>query len=203
MNITHKFLLTPLFCIFLILSTSCANIQLSSKQMDPDYEGRYLKSVMVVGVTDEFIKRKVFENALVRQFLNQGVKALSSAVLISHEKGIKKEIIKAKAEEVGLETIFLTRLKGINEDSDRVFVSTTGARLRKRGIDIPVHQYGSPEIAVKHTRVRLEIQLYEVKTEKMIWSAASDIFNPESAEEAVTLLGEVIMKDLRDSKLLK
>ena len=73
MNVPYKYFLAGLSGILLTLQTSCVSTQLSSVNMDSVYRGRYLKSVMVVGVSNDLKKRQVFEEAFVTQFKKHGV----------------------------------------------------------------------------------------------------------------------------------
>ena len=122
--------------------------------------------------------------------------------MTSPDTRISKDMIKGKAEEKGIETIFVTRLKGIKEETERIPVPITGSEGRT-GIYIPGDRYDLPEMEMKQTRVTLESLLYEVKTEKMIWSATSEIFDPKSAEGVVQSLSRTITENLKDQKLLK
>ncbi|MBW1803416.1 MAG: hypothetical protein JRJ85_22130, partial [Deltaproteobacteria bacterium] len=119
----------------------------------------------------------------------------------SPDTTISKEVIKGKAVEKGVETIFVTRLKDIKEQTERIPVPITGSG--RTGIYIPGDRYNLPEMEMKQTRVILESRLYEVETEKLIWSADSDIFDPKSAEGVVQSLSRTITENLKDQKLLK
>jgi hypothetical protein len=171
--------------------------------MDYVFKGRYVKSVMVIGVSDDMKKRKIFEDTFVREFKSQaGIQAYSSASLIAPDLKIDKAVIKSKAEEMGIETVLVTRLIGIKQETETIPIPITGSG-GQTGIYIPSDRFDAPDMEIKKTRVTLESSLYEVKTEKLIWSATSEIFDPESTEDAVKSLSKDVMKNLRDNKLLR
>jgi hypothetical protein len=60
-----------------------------------------------------------------------------------------------------------------------------------------------PGYNVTHKYVRLENNLYEIKTETLIWSSASETINPESANEVIESLCKAVMKSLRANGLIK
>ena len=51
--------------------------------------------------------------------------------------------------------------------------------------------------------VRLEIKLYDVATDTLIWSATSETLDPSSVEKLARSLGKEIIDDLTQRSLLK
>ncbi len=67
-----------------------------------------------------------------------------------------------------------------------------------------VHQYTqTPGYYIDHKYVRLESNLYETKTEKLIWSASSETIDPKSVNELIESLCKKVLKSLKDNNLIK
>jgi len=50
---------------------------------------------------------------------------------------------------------------------------------------------------------RLNTNLYNRETEKLIWTASSEIVDPKSVKDVVGTLSNLLVRDLRDKKLIK
>ena len=85
MNSTLK-LLRNLFIIFLLSLVACSSTKLTGIYKDRDYAGGYLKSVMIVGVSDNPKKRRLFEDTFAEQFKKTGIEAFSGVVVIPEGK---------------------------------------------------------------------------------------------------------------------
>lgn len=96
--------------IFLLLLTACTSTKLTGIYKDKSYTGGYLKSVLVVGVSDNVKNRRLFEDTFTEQFKRVGIEAISSAVIIPKDKKLDKDTIKKSAESQGFETVLVTHL---------------------------------------------------------------------------------------------
>jgi len=202
MNRTIQYRFYGWLILLLFALSACAGTKLSSTNMNREFEGKYLSSVMVVGISKNAKNKKIFEDAFVTQFKNNGVKALSGSSLFSPSTKIDRDLIKKTAMSKGIESVLVTSLKEIKKETEQIKVPITGSGGRA-GIYIPGERYDSPTLEVAETRVIFESRLYEVKTEKMIWSANSEVFDPKSVEETVKALSKTILDNLRDNRLIR
>lgn len=202
-----KFVLTILVTISVFVLIACAPTKLTEVYKDSAYTGGTLKSIMVVGVADNLRKRKMFEEFFVEQFLINGVNAFSSVAVIPLKKELNKDTIKGQAEKLGVDAVLVTHLAGVEEKEDYVLPTQTfipGPQGHLGRHYTRVYGYvHEPGYYVTHKYVRLENNLYEIKTEKLIWSSSSETINPESANEVIESLCKVVMKSLRDNGLIK
>lgn len=193
--------------IFSFLLASCAPTKLTGVYKDSTYAGGSLSSVLVVGVAENLRNRKMFEQFFAEQFQNSGVKAFSSADVIPSNQKLDKDTIKGLAEKLGAAAVLVTHLEAVEEKEEYIPPVTN--------IPAPMHQnlgrhytgvYGyvhEPGYYVTNKYVRLENNLYETKTEKLIWSSSSETINPESESEVIESLCKVVMKSLRSHNLIK
>lgn len=203
-----KFVLTILVIISVFVLIACAPTKLTEVYKDSAYTGGTLKSVMVVGVADNLRKRKMFEEFFVEQFRINGVNAFSSAAVIPLKKELNKDTIKSQAEKLGVDAVLVTHLAGVEEKEDYVppvntYVPAPHSQHLGRAYPRVYGYVHEPGYYVTHKYVRLENNLYEIKTGTLIWSSASETINPESANEVIESLCKVVMKSLRDNGLIK
>ena len=195
------------FIIYLLFLAACASTKLTGVYKDRNYGGGYLKSVMIVGVSDNLKNRRLFEDTFVEQFKKTGIKAVSGVVVIQKEKKLNKETIKGAAENLGIETVLVTHLVGVEEKETYVPPSydyMPGRHNRFGPYYSSVHQYThTPGYYIDHKYVRLESNLYETKTEKLIWSASSETLDPKSVNVLIESLCTKVIKSLKDNNLIK
>lgn len=194
------------FCAAIVLLAtlvSCSSsTKLTSVWMDTDYRGGYLKSVMVLGVSADRETRQLFEDRFVRRLEDNGVMAFSSAAVIPPGEELNSQYIVAEAKKHGANAILVTHLTGIEEKPvyhpPMAYASAHPYYNRfpgyYRGVYGNVH---SPGYYTIHTDVKLETNVYDVKTEDLIWSAASKTFNPDSAKELSRSLSKQVLKNMR------
>ena len=93
--------------IGLFFLSSCGGTKLSNPWINSAYEGRYLKNVLVVAISDQFEKKKL-EGAFAKHFQEHGVKAVSLAS-ITEKKELTSADVKAEAARLSMDAIFTVR----------------------------------------------------------------------------------------------
>ncbi|MBW1860096.1 MAG: hypothetical protein JRI70_08495 [Deltaproteobacteria bacterium] len=92
--------------------------------------------------------------------------------------------------------------------------SSTSVTLRRSGVQfgkLTDHQTSQmehfyvyrPGSRRSETLARLNTNLYNRETEKLIWTASSEIVDPKSVKDVVGTLSNLLVRDLRDKKLIK
>ena len=189
------------------LLASCATTEIISDWKDDTYTGGHINSVMIVGVSNDKNKRKIFERAFVKQFRLNGIKGVASIDVISQGEELNKDTIKGVAHRVGADSVIITHLVSVD---------------KKETYHPPTYEYRSdfpypmgPAYYRTYTRVSvpgyytdtktvfLESNLYETKTEKLIWSAHSKTISQDSKFEIIEDVCKAVMTNLRKNGLLK
>jgi hypothetical protein len=105
-----------------------------------------------------------------------------------------------------MEAIFVTHFVSVNDKS--VFVHPSIPPPPKEntfteyyGTAFENTQYSGRD--EDKTDVRLKSNLYETSTEKLIWSVSSETIDAHTVDELVESLSKVVMKNLRQDKLIK
>lgn len=195
--------------IFLILYSSCASTKLESVWKDGSFKGGSFKNFMVIGVTDNLENRKMFEHEFVKILKSRGIMAVACGDVISTDKKLDRETIRKEVRKLKIDAVFVTRLIGTKEETVH---SPPGTKSVLRGggryqvdYEFPIFfdYIHDPGASSKFRYVNLESKLYETETEKLIWSAKSETFDPETVKDVVKSLSKEVMKDLRGNKLIR
>jgi hypothetical protein len=186
---------------------SCTSTKLTSVWKDNTYQGN-IDTLMVVAVTENTRNRLIFEREFVEEFNNAGIEAIASIDVIPPEEASNEDAILAEAQKRGISMIMVTHLIGVDEKSvyhppKTRTVSRGGYYGRFRSYYPRVYEYvHEPGYYTKHKSVNLETNLYQTKTQKLIWSVTSETLDPESVNTVIESLSKVVIKDLRKQKLL-
>jgi hypothetical protein len=188
--------------------TSCGGTNLSYVWKDPHYGGGYLRSVMVVGVSEDLARRRVFEEVFVREFEKRGVEAVASIKVLGPDTRLTRDTVKAAAARLRMDTVLATRLISAgNEAIDQPASISTMRSAQYGNVDLYFYSWDAqsayPGARGKQYVVRLETNVFDTDTEKLIWTASSQTVEPESIREIIDSLCENVMNRLREDKLLR
>ena len=170
--IAFKRFVYTVFAIFLIVA--CASTELEQTSLDESYQGKLLSNILVIAVSDDPDTRQTFERMFVLQLKKTGVKAFSSttSIAIAADQKLEKDAIMKAVQKFGNDAVIISHLVGVDETkvynpAPRRYTRFYGHyenvydRVHGRGY------YSTMKI------VRLETNLYDAKTEKLIWSGQS------------------------------
>lgn len=188
----------------LVSLISCTGTKLISTWKDDAFEEGYLKSVMVVALSDNDRNRRLFEDTFVTQFEGMGVKAVSSASVLAADVELTERSIREKAGELALDAIFVSHLVGAGEKS--VYHPPTVTSWYNCFSDYYAQSCDitrQPGYYTRHRYVKLENNIYATKTDKLIWSSSSETVDAKTVNAGIQSLSEVIMKRLQKDNLIE
>lgn len=188
------------FGVFIV---ACAGTKLTHTWVDETYQGEPISNILVIGVTYKEENRKSFEEKFVVQLKAAGVEAVSSSKVIPMPSDLelkKEEILKA-VNKYKNDAVIITHLIGVEEKESYSRLETNQADYYGYYGWAFSHAHESGYYRTK-TLVRLSTHLYDVKTEKLIWSGKSESLDPGSTTQVIDDVVEVLIKDLQKNKLL-
>jgi hypothetical protein len=194
---TVKWFVYALFCGLLIIS--CASTKLTHTWVDKDRREQPVSNILVIAVANKEGVRRSFEGKFVAQLKTAGIEAVSSAdvIPIPADMKLEKGVILKAVNEFENDSVIITHLVGVEEKE----VYDRGSRSYGGYYGYYNYHYRAGYDRT-HTIVRLETNLYDVKTEKLIWSGQSKTLKRDSDKQMIDELIEVMINDLHKSKLL-
>ena len=190
------------FFVFLIVS--CAGTELTHKQVDEAYKGKPVSNILVIAITGNEDSRRSFERKFVAQLKSAGVEAVSSeeAIPMPANLELKKEAIINAVRQFKNDAVIITHLISKEEKealSRSDAVQSYYGFYHSRYIGSYTHDPGYS--STKKT-VLLETNLYDVKTEKLIWSGQSKTISKDSKDQIINDVIKVVINDLQKNKLI-
>jgi hypothetical protein len=188
-----------------VLLAACtkSGTQLTQQRVTEDYEGRPVSDILVIAVIDDQKTRTAFERSFVAHLESAGVEAVSSAEVLPIQGDLKleKEQILSVVEKFGNDAVMITHLSDIKIED----VSVRAGRNYDGYYGYYGFRFGSANdtgYATTMTTVRLKTNLYDAKTEKLIWSGQSDSWNMATQRERISGVVKVVVNDLKKNKLI-
>jgi len=166
-----------LFILIAMLVTACATTQLNAVWKDPGYQTRPAK-IMVVGVAKNPLNRRLFEDEFVQQLKARGTEAIASYTVLPDRQQDDHEAIAAKVKELGADAILITRL--VSKKIVQTYVPATPYFLPPYYGSWPdyygygYHYMYTPGYIAEDEYAVIETNLYEAKSDKLVWAASSE-----------------------------
>jgi len=110
---------------------------------------------------------------------------------------LKKEMILSAVNQFGNDAVIITHL--IDREVKEVY--TRGGTARG-GYYSYYSRHAAPGYASTSKTYRLETNLYDVKTENLIWSVQSKTFSKDSKDQMINDVIKVVVDDLQSNKLI-
>jgi hypothetical protein len=212
--------LSGLFSLLAI--SACTNTKLIQTWSDPHNEAFY-KDIMVVGISDSEQTRRAYESYFVASFQDQGIESLASYTLINHEdenkidgeKGSFRAIVESAIKGSEIDAVLVTHLVLIeNEEIYRPsldYQPVYGVPYYNAPYYGSMHGYHGyvttyvqqPGYYTEEQTYTLESSLYDVKTEELVWTTRSRTFAPDSIDETIKDVSDLIISDLASRKLIQ
>ena len=186
---------------FVFLIISCAGTELTHKQVDEAYKGKPVSNILVIAITGNEDSRRSFERKFVAQLKSAGVEAISSeeAIPMPADLELKKEAIINAVNQFKNDAVIITHL--IGREEKETFSRDQSYYGFYHSIYTGSYSYDPGYSSTKKT-VLLETNLYDVKTEKLIWSGQSKTISKDSKDQIINDVIKVVINDLQNSKLI-
>ena len=197
-----------LLCLFLIVSASlflsCSTTSVTYVWKEDSYHGTAHKIVVIMAAKMPEI-RKIFEDRFVAELDKRGNNAIQSYRIIPMEQLSDREFAKSKIEDEGADTVLLSRLV----DSKTVEAEISGNIYAVPG---PYHGWrtyydtvfltgssytGNMQVAY------IETNVYDMKSEKLIWSAHSKTERSEGEQQLINAFIKVIISKLASAGIIE
>jgi hypothetical protein len=192
-------------CFFVFLVISCAGTELTHKQVNEAYKGKPISNILVIAITGNEDSRRSFERKFVVQLKSAGVEAISSeeTIPMPADLELKKEAIIDAVRHFKNDAVIITHLT--DKEAKEGFTRGDETHRGYYGFYHSIYK-GSyahdPGYSNTRKTVRLETNLYEVKTEKLIWSGQSKTISKDSKAQIIDEVIRVVINDLKNNKLI-
>ena len=201
--------------IALSLQVACTSMKFTKVWVDETHSGPPYHKVLVIGVADTMGNREDFENYFVKQLKASGIDALVSYKILPDTTKINRDSVLAAISGLGFDCAIVTHLAGIEAEESPIQPKKVGV-VTSYGYGpgsynyqmYDYYQYASNYVThtdyyTNRDTVSLVTNLYDIATEKLVWSGKSAQFAPDSVDDVVVELTQLVIADLKQKKLLQ
>jgi hypothetical protein len=184
------------------LAACASGTKLTSQWRDPDSGPLEFKKVLVIVIAPYESQRRSGEIQLVS--LMKKVTGIPAHTLISAEDAKDASKLKGLVEKGGFDGAVTMRFIGSNQE----------LTMSAPGVYAPAY-YGfysyysfawpmvyDPGYMRTDTYIRIETQVYSVKSDKLVWAGVSSSANPKSASQLVDAVAHAVAAEMRKQKLI-
>ena len=201
--------------LFLVVSlltfSGCASTKLVSSWSQPGFSGPSLKRVLVLAVSSNEMRRRIYEDSFVQKLQADGVDAIASHTMVAtlgKDKEESKKLIKAAVAQAAADSVLVTTLTGVENDEQYVPASTV--YVPRRGGAYGMYgfygySYGvihQPGYTMNNTTVKLQATVFSAKTGEMLWAGDTRSLNPGSTVDLIDDNIELIHAAIKKAGLL-
>jgi len=196
------------------LLSSCANTKISQSWVEPDNKKSY-NDLLILGIGESEQNRRAYESYFVEELNGRKIEAIASYKLIKSDEKFDRDTIVKAIDGLDIDGVIITHMVAVEEET--VYRNTGYGYGGMYGGYYGGGHYGSMYSYYPHVNsyvhnpgyydtletYTLETNLYDVKTEELVWSARSRTFAPDSVDEVIVDLTKLLINDLEDKDLIK
>ena len=185
-------------CLFSVvfLMISCAGTEVSQTKVDDSYKGQPVSNILVIAVTGNEHNRRSYEKKFVARLKSVGVDAIASEEVLPMppDLQLKKETILDVVNQYKNDAVIITQL--IGKEKEEVYTRGGVARMG-------FFSYTrDPGFSSTNTTVRLETNLYDAKTGKLIWSGQSKTMSKDSTDHIINDEIKAVINNWQKNKII-
>lgn len=178
----------------------CTTAKPVAEWRDANYQGGPFTNVMIIGVSGQEAIRRTFEETFVNRLREEQVNAVAGFQAIPGEARPTKERIKAAIEEKSVDAVLITHLVGVDEKQIYHPPTYSGGFYGYYG---HVGRYAyEPGYVSQQKTVKLESNLYDAKSAKLVWSMQSATVNPGNEKKLIEAKIKTVVEHLKAQQLL-
>jgi hypothetical protein len=197
----NKFLGLLLFSALFIIS--CAGTKLTEKPVAEVYHGKPVSDILVIAITGNEHNRRAYEQKFVVHLKSVGVEAISSEEVIPMPPDLEmeRETILDAVKQYENDAVIISHL--IDKDIEDVYTRGDMRRDGFHGFYLSRYSYTYDRgYSSTSTTLRLETNLYHVKTDKLIWAGESMTWGKDSTDQIINDTIKALINNLLENNLI-
>ena len=193
--------------IFVMVTFSCSSsTQMSDIYVDDSFTGTGLKKILVLGLTTDEWKKKVYENEFRSKLMSYNVEVLTAWQELPKGEQLNKETFEKYFKDKNVDAV-LVAIEG-GESTDKTLY-TAGSGNVYVGVGFygfyasTASYYFNSDYLAEEKVVHMRTNLYETKDAKLIWSAKSQSFEPKNTGDVVKTVSKNVVGELYRQGFIK
>ncbi len=201
MNKVTKSLLVFVTVLFVACATTTPVVEWRS----PEFKEASFDDILIIGVSNDNVARRSFEDKFVAELKKLGVTAVSSHSIMAEGEKITKESVEAAIKGKKTDAVLVTHLVGM--ETREAYTPPTYRPTPMMGgyYGYYSHVYTyvyEPGYYTRYKVVKLETNLYDTATSKLVWSTQSESVDADNVKKLIDSKIKATIKQLKQQKLI-
>jgi len=200
--------------LFPLAAGACSqSMKLVRSSVDPSFVPGSVKSVFVVGVSDSPLIRKEYEKTFVDALQSSKLKVTPGSELIPDIKTVDKDAVAAELKKMGVTHVLVTRVVERRQVEQYHPPTYTTVGVGYGGypgyyggwgsyMSVGYSTMSSPGYTTQHTVVSVESNLYDLATEKMVWTGLSEGYPDDNPTDSFRPYINELIYDMKAKKVI-
>jgi hypothetical protein len=176
-----------------------------------NYSGPKPHRILVIGMSENPEVRADFEDDLSSAIANDGIEVIpgNHILLRPDSPEVDPDYLKGQVRDFKIDAILVSRLVSVDKQTTYIPGHTYGIpypyyRSFYGYYGAAYHQVYTPGYLREDTTVRVETNFYAVTPTDgdLVWTGASDSFNPKSAQKVIDGVVKLVVKELKKQNIL-
>lgn len=189
----------------LIIFCCSPSTELTDIYSNEAFAGKEIKKILVLGMTTDEWKKKVYENEFRSQLLTYNIEVLTAWQELPKGEQLNKETFEKYFKDKNIDAV-LVAIEG-DESIDKTLY-TAGSGNVYVGVGFygfyasTASYYFNSDYLAEEKVVHMRTNLYETTDAKLIWSAKSQSFEPKNTGDVVKAVSKNVVGELYQSGYL-
>ena len=205
MNVPARILCSIIAASFLLLP-ACSKTKVASTWKKENMQRGPMERVLVVGMCTDPATRELFESVFALEVLKNKVAAVTGYETFPSNLCPSVDAVKEKCRELNVDSVLIVR--AISQEEAAVYqppptfetvlepVPFDGYLTKSTAMGIQTGSYK------RQMMIRLQTRVYDAASQRQIWSAKTNMINPESTYDLVEEYSEKIIQALKKDGLI-
>jgi hypothetical protein len=180
------------------LAAACASTTIVDSWSDPNYRGGPFKRIVVVGVSQNQVARRTFEDIFSGKLRAAGVEAIPSYQVVPDAPG-GGAALDAAAQKAGADGLLMVHLVRVDRQTRVVPSYSPGFYPSYYGYYQAWVAY--PEVQT-YDIATVEANLFSVASKQLVWGGTTETFNPQGVSRESAGFADVVIKALAKQGLV-
>ncbi len=196
----------PRLLITVIIFSCSPSTELTDIYSDEAFAGKEIKKILVLGMTTDEWKKKVYENEFRDQLLTHDVEVLMAWHELPKGEQLNKETFEKYFKDKNVDAV-LVAIEG-GESTDKTLY-TAGSGNVYVGVGFygfyasTASYYFNSDYLAEEKVVHMRTNLYETTDAKLIWSAKSQSFEPKNTGDVIKAVSKNVVGELARQSFIK
>ena len=185
--------------ITIIIFSCSPSTELTDIYSDEAFAGKVIKKILVLGMTTDEWKKKVYENEFRSQLLTHDIEVLMAWQELPKGEQLNRETFEKYFKDKNVDAV-LVAIEG-GESTDKTLY-TAGSGNVYVGVGFygfyasTASYYFNSDYLAEEKIVHMRTNLYETKDAKLIWSAKSQSFEPKNTGDVVKAVCSKVVNEI-------